>query len=134
MAYLGFLFASCISYGLPWAVVHSTRHSTASVLSGQFEAFVFGEGGVVLDVERGEGQPADEAAGGDPGIVGETPTRLAMPLTDTPSAISNTIRIRCANLRCTKDLGQGLSIERMCPCPSSVDGSARSSRLRRCRW
>ena len=35
----------------------------------EFEAFVLGEVGVVLDVERGEGKPADEAAGGDPGVV-----------------------------------------------------------------
>jgi hypothetical protein len=35
---------------------------------------------------------------------------------------------------CTTDLGQVLSTERMRPCPSSAGGSARSSRLRRCRW
>src|SRR3954454_3543773 len=32
-------------------------------------------------------------------------------------------------LGCTKDLGQGLLPERISPCPSSADGSARSSRL-----
>jgi hypothetical protein len=31
---------------------------------------VLGEAGVVLDVECGEGQFTDEAAGGDPGVVG----------------------------------------------------------------
>jgi hypothetical protein len=35
---------------------------------------------------------------------------------------------------CTRVLGQGLSIERICARPSSVGGSARSSTLRPCRW
>jgi hypothetical protein len=35
----------------------------------EFEAFVFGEVGVVLDIERGEWQLAGDAAGGDPGVV-----------------------------------------------------------------
>jgi hypothetical protein len=35
----------------------------------EFEAFVLGEVRVVLDVERGKGKSADEAAGGDPGVV-----------------------------------------------------------------
>ena len=35
----------------------------------EFEALVLGEVGVVLDVERREWQLADEAAGGDPGVV-----------------------------------------------------------------
>ena len=37
-----------------------------------------------------------------------------------------------ANLRCTKDLGHVLPVERMSPCPNSVVGSARSSRPRPC--
>ena len=37
-------------------------------------------------------------------------------------------------LRCTKDLGQVLSTERMCSCPNSVAGSVLSSRLKRYRW
>lgn len=37
-------------------------------------------------------------------------------------------------LGCTNDLGQGLSLERICPCQSSVASSARSSRLRPCSW
>ena len=35
----------------------------------EFEALVFGEVGVVLDVERGEGKPADETTSGDPRVV-----------------------------------------------------------------
>jgi hypothetical protein len=34
-----------------------------------FEALLLNEVGVVLDVERGEGKLAGEAAGGDPGVV-----------------------------------------------------------------
>ena len=37
-------------------------------------------------------------------------------------------------LGCTKDLGQGLSTERICLCQSGAGSSARSSRLRPCRW
>ncbi len=36
--------------------------------------------------------------------------------------------------RCTKDLGQGLSTERICSCQSDAGSSARSSRLRRSSW
>jgi hypothetical protein len=36
----------------------------------EFEALVFGEVGVVLDAERGEREFADDAADGDPGVVG----------------------------------------------------------------
>jgi hypothetical protein len=35
----------------------------------EFETFGFGEVGVVLDVERGEGKLAGGTAGGDPGVV-----------------------------------------------------------------
>jgi hypothetical protein len=38
----------------------------------EFEALVLGEVGVVFDVERRERQPTDEAAGGDPGVVGRS--------------------------------------------------------------
>ena len=37
-------------------------------LVDEFEALVLGEVGVVLDVERGYREFADEAAGGDPGV------------------------------------------------------------------
>ena len=46
-SYLGFLFASCVSGGLPCAVVRSTRHSTATVLIGRIETLMFGEASVV---------------------------------------------------------------------------------------
>ena len=38
------------------------------------------------------------------------------------------------DLGCTKDLGQVLFLERICPCRSSAESSVRSSRLRPCRW
>jgi hypothetical protein len=38
----------------------------------ELKALVLDEVGVVLDVERGEWQLADEAAGGNPGIVGRS--------------------------------------------------------------
>jgi hypothetical protein len=37
-------------------------------------------------------------------------------------------------VRCTNDLGQGLSTERICSCQSDAGSSARSSRLRRSSW
>jgi hypothetical protein len=37
-----------------------------------FEPFVLGDVGVVLDVQRGGWQFADKAAGGDPGVVGRS--------------------------------------------------------------
>jgi hypothetical protein len=40
----------------------------------QFEALVLHEVDVVLDVERGERQLADETAGGDPRVVGRPGT------------------------------------------------------------
>ena len=61
-SYLRFLFAFCVSGALSWAVVRSTRHSTASVLSGRVRCPVLGEVGVVLDVGRGEWQLADGEA------------------------------------------------------------------------
>jgi ribonuclease BN (tRNA processing enzyme) len=39
-----------------------------------------------------------------------------------------------AGLRCTKDLGHVLRVERMSPCPNSVVGSVRNSRPRPCSW
>src|SRR5262249_28536741 len=43
-------------------------------------------------------------------------------------------RKRGEGMGCTKDLGQGLSTERICSCQSDAGGSARSSRLRPCSW
>ena len=59
--YLGFLFASCVSDGFLWAVVRSTAIPRHLSSVDEFEAVVFGEVGVVLDIERGEWQLAGDA-------------------------------------------------------------------------
>ena len=69
-SYLGFVFASCVSGGLPRAVVRSTRHSTPSVLIGRVRDPRARRSRRSPDVERREREFADEAAGGDPGVVG----------------------------------------------------------------
>ena len=58
------LVPSCVL----WFVPRDIPRRVSSV--DEFEALVLGEVGVVLDVERGERKLADEAAGGDPGVVG----------------------------------------------------------------
>ena len=50
-----------------WFVPRDIPRKVSSM--DELKALVLGEVGVVLDVERGEGKPADEAAGGDPGVV-----------------------------------------------------------------
>src|SRR5262245_35197928 len=57
-------------------------------------------------------------------------SRTGSSSTLTPSKV----RAPYGTMRCTKDLGQVLSNERMCSGPNSVAGSVLSSRLRRCRW
>jgi transposase len=59
--------------------------------------------------------------------VRQAATRLAR-------AETNLTNTRKATVRCTNDLGQGLSTERICSCQSDAGGSARSSRLRRSSW
>jgi hypothetical protein len=55
----------------------------------------------------------------------------ALHITTVPQAGRTTA---FGELGCTKDLGQGLSTERICSCQSDAGSSARSSRLRPCSW
>jgi transposase-like protein len=50
------------------------------------------------------------------------------------SGLSKSTIGRIWKVGCTNDLGQRLSTERICSCQSDAGSSARSSRLRRCRW
>ena len=58
---------SLVASGVLWFVPRDIPRRVSSV--DEFEALVLGEVGVVLDVERGEGKLAGDAAGGDPGVV-----------------------------------------------------------------
>ena len=58
---------SPVASGGLWFVPRGIPRRVSSV--DDFEAFVLREVGVVLDVERGERRPADEATGGDPRVV-----------------------------------------------------------------
>ena len=67
-------------------------------------------------------------------ISGATLTTPGRPSTEQDELIAQGPIAARITMGCTNDLGQGLSTERICSCQSDAGSSARSSRLRRCRW
>src|SRR4051794_35069500 len=101
----------------------------------------------VTGVPSGERAPeVDRVAAGRPqySVAAVTTEPSALPNRKKPVRHSSILhrptvglaleRLAGSEVGCTKDLGQGLWIERICSCQSDAGGSVRSSRLRPCSW